>query len=319
MRKAALECAATTSRGYLGLPVLETDSIALFRDSFFRPQRPVILPRGLYLDYPAASRWFSFPRTHPVLDPHASNGIGLNYEYLGPFGDCQVPLELTTYDSKSTTCFERAYKPLSLFLEWTRLAQSCSAEGRPSLRLYLAQCQIIDLPSTLRDDLPTPSYVAQSGKGDIYDTNIWLGIAPTYTPLHRDPNPNLFVQLAGSKCIRLLPPDSGLDAFKRARERAGLGYSGERAPHRGEEMMQGQEKEALEHETWDGKVLDSSSDQNGIDGTDAGYHATVNAGDAIFIPRGWWHSIKGVGDGVTASVSHISKSRSYATVGLSDF
>jgi len=29
----------------------------------------------------------------------------------------------------------------------------------------------------------------------------------------------------------------------------------------------------------------------------------VSPGDALFIPKGWWHSIKSVGIGVTASVN----------------
>jgi hypothetical protein len=33
-----------------------------------------------------------------------------------------------------------------------------------------------------------------------------IGHPPTYTPLHRDPNPNIFVQLAGEKVVRLLAP-----------------------------------------------------------------------------------------------------------------
>jgi ribosomal protein L16 Arg81 hydroxylase len=35
----------------------------------------------------------------------------------------------------------------------------------------------------------------------------------------------------------------------------------------------------------------------------SGYEAHLEAGDGLFIPKGWWHSIKGVGEGVTASVS----------------
>lgn len=34
-----------------------------------------------------------------------------------------------------------------------------------------------------------------------------------------------------------------------------------------------------------------------------GSQATLNSGDGLFIPRGWWHSIVGVGSGVTGSVS----------------
>ncbi|KAF3492006.1 uncharacterized protein GIQ15_01523 [Arthroderma uncinatum] len=294
---------------YLPLDALGQDSVALFRESYFKLQRPVILPRGLFRDYRAASRWFS-----PLSTP-STPCSGLNYPYLEPYGDCYVPLELTIPDGKNGNIFERAHKPLSLFLQWTRSVQSLppadTDESCPIPRLYLAQCQLIDLPSSLRDDFPTPSYVTQAGKGDIYDTNIWVGMAPTYTPLHRDPNPNLFMQLAGSKRVRLLAPDTGRGVFAEVREKlassqAGHGHS---SAIRGEEMMKGAENQLLDRAVWGSSeqckeesvpTVESNSPGNQ---SENGYDAVLHAGDALFIPTGWWHSIKGVGQGVTASVN----------------
>lgn len=36
-----------------------------------------------------------------------------------------------------------------------------------------------------------------------------------------------------------------------------------------------------------------------------GYEAKLAAGDALFIPQGWWHSVRGVGQGLTGSVSSV--------------
>jgi hypothetical protein len=156
-------------------------------------------------------------------------------------------------------------------------------------RLYLAQCQLGDLPHHLRKDVPTPDIVIKAGKGDVYDANLWMGIAPTYTPLHRDPNPNLFLQLAGKKVVKLFPPDVGASIFAEVQERLGRN-----APNafRGEEMMQGAERELLEREIWGQNY--SREDE---------FEAVVGHGEALFIPLGWWHSIKGVGKGVSASVN----------------
>lgn len=68
---------------------------------------------------------------------------------------------------------------------------------------------------------------------------------------------------------------------------------------RGEEMMMGPERSELERAVW-GPQADIGDD-NG-----RGFEVTVGRGDALFIPKGWWHSIKSVGMDITASVSFSS-------------
>jgi hypothetical protein len=63
------------------------------------------------------------------------------------------------------------------------------------------------------------------------------------------------------------------------------------ASFRGEEMMDGPEKDALVEIVWGDEV------------GGGGYEARVGPRDALFIPKGWWHSIKSVGSEVTASVN----------------
>ncbi|KAK2741076.1 hypothetical protein FQN55_008480 [Onygenales sp. PD_40] len=266
--------------------------ISTFRDSYFTPQLPVLLSRGHFNQLPAIQKWFSQPGSSSAV-------ASLDYSYLQKYSDCPVPLELTTSTAGDTT-FRRLHAPLDLFLKWTKTATRTSNPGPITTSLYLAQCQLLDLPPLLRADIPTPPLVSTAGRGDIYDTNIWIGIPPTYTPLHRDPNPNLFVQLAGRKVVRLLAPQTGLGVFQRVRERIAREHgelSGGGASFRGEEMMQGVEREALENEVWGDEG--SAIGEGGIDG----FEAELDAGDGIFIPMGWWHSIKGVGEGVTASVN----------------
>jgi len=127
-----------------------------------------------------------------------------------------------------------------------------------------------------------------SSPRNIYDTNIWLGTPPTYTPLHKDPNPNLFVQLASNKIVRLFRPDVGASIFHDVRRKIGSQAS---PVFRGEEMMQGPERELLEAAVWD-----CAADTNG-------FEVVVKPGDALFIPQGWWHSVKSVNLDVTASVN----------------
>jgi hypothetical protein len=251
----------------------------------------VIFPHGQFRNLPAFERWFQFPQSE-------SNASRLNTAYLKQHGaEALVPLELTQPSSESgenEINFRQFHAPLGLFLQWMRTAEE---QPQPT-RLYLAQCQLLDLPQVLRDDFPTPDLVLQTGKGDVYDTNVWIGYPPTYTPLHRDPNPNLFVQFAGRKTVRLLGPNDGQALFASVRRQLGKSGNREAAAIRGEDMMQGRERILLEEAVWGDKVDTTSPGHRSI-----GYEAHLEAGDGMFIPKGWWHSIKGVGEGVTASVS----------------
>ena len=145
--------------------------------------------------------------------------------------------------------------------------------------LYIAQSPLGSLPLPLQQDVPTPDLVQHAGKGDIYGTSVWMGLEPTYTPLHRDPNPNLFCQLCGFKSIRLLPPSSGTSVFMAAQKKAGaLSFS----PRLGVEMMTGLQRDALDDAVW-GPDAPANVEQ-----------AILQPGDAMFIPKGWWHSVKSV-------------------------
>ncbi|KAL8673235.1 MAG: hypothetical protein Q9168_002347 [Polycauliona sp. 1 TL-2023] len=196
-----------------------------------------------------------------------------------------IPLELTDGE----TSFDRAEAPFSIFLDWAEQAKT----ERSQQRLYVAQAPLNRLPKPMQDDLPTPDLVTKTGKGDVYDASIWLGVAPTYTPLHRDPNPNLYLQLAGRKVIRLLEPDAGQGVFEGVQVALGCGCKTS-SKFRGEEMMKGQERRQLEARIW--------SDGNREDGEgNVGFEVALEAGESMFIPQGWWHSVKSIGRECTGS------------------
>ncbi|KAJ5570408.1 uncharacterized protein N7459_009838, partial [Penicillium hispanicum] len=295
---------ASTPCPYRPLETLPDPSLDTFRQQCFVPEQPAVLPRSQFRDLPALRHWF----LHSPSQQHVASKESptrLNLEYLQKHAaNAFVPLEFTEVaasnsNSNDTTdhnavSFRQFHAPLTLFLDWMRVAETAPQ----SSRLYLAQCQLFDLSPELRQDFPTPDLVAQAGKGDIYDTNVWIGHPPTYTPLHRDPNPNLFVQLAGQKIVRLLAPKEGQALFSATRRRLGKSGDREAAAFRGEEMMQGQERALLDEVVWGIPI--SAGSEGGT-----GYEACLGAGDGLFIPKGWWHSIKGVGEGVTASVSQL--------------
>jgi hypothetical protein len=215
----------------------------------------------------------------------------LDDAYLSPFGDTLLPTELThrpnTVSQQPTTAFTRTPAPLALFLAYARLHTLHTPQ-----HLYIAQAPLSALPQALQADLPVPQLILEAGKGDIYDTSLWLGVAPTVTPLHRDPNGNLLVQIVGRKRVRLLAPRLGEEVLKDVREVVGRGCGGGRV--RGDEMMVGEEREGLERVVWE-EFGESCGKGEALE-------AEMNAGDGLFIPHGWWHAVRGVGVGLTGSV-----------------
>jgi hypothetical protein len=251
----------------------------------FEGKAPIVL-KQYFNDFPAISRWFE-----PISPSSRDEGHQEpNYDYLGAYGSTIVPLELTrSMVSESagqplSTTFERFEAPIQLLLEYLKLEQQDL-----STRLYLAQCPLENLHPEMKNDLPTPNILSRWGKGDVYGSSLWMGRPPTRTPLHRDPNPNIFVQLAGKKVVRLMQPDAGQELYMRAR--AGVGH----ANMRGEEMMVGEESDRLEEAVWRENALEEWHTQ--------GWEATLERGDSLYIPLGWWHSVRGVGKGVNCSVS----------------
>jgi Cupin-like domain len=309
---------------YTSPDILADENIGHFRQGYFQAEKPAVLRSAdLCLKLPAYSRWFLETASNHSQGEKKGVQVQLNYDYISKYGDVLVPLELTSSPSKSeeikndvdacinNTQFERFQAPLSMFLNWTAAADR--QKGAPTnanmntnnnnnnTQIYLAQCHLEDLPPQLQSDFhPTPSLVSQTGKNDVYATNLWIGAPPTYSPLHKDPNPNLFVQLAGLKHVRLLSPSAGLQVFARVQQEmmnttTNDGFS---ATFRGNEMMQGSERLLLERAVWGHSSSSSSTDAQ----NQARYDVILERGDSLFIPKGWWHSIKGVGEGITASV-----------------
>ncbi|KAF4971108.1 hypothetical protein FSARC_1999 [Fusarium sarcochroum] len=177
--------------------------------------------------------------------------------------------------------FFQFHAPLRLLIKALAFNQVQSQEGQEPLELYIAQSSLTDLPPALQEDVPTPELVQRVGKGDVYNSSVWLGTEPTYTPLHRDPNPNIFCQLCSNKVIRLMAPRVGDILFSQVQRRI---QKQSNSRIRTEEMMQGDEREALYDAVWGAGPLPTGT-----------YEADLGPGDALFIPNGWWHSVKSKG------------------------
>jgi Cupin-like domain len=291
------------------VPRLLSWDIEQFQERAFFPAKPYRLPVQANQILPASQQWFIHD-SNPSFDLKESlpESSELRTSFWSQHENALVPLELTsTSDASaglfSTTSFHRGEAPLRMLLTYLGNAlspASSSLQGEHSI--YLAQCSLRSLPETLQADVPTPPLVLKSGKGDIYDSSLWLGRPPTYTPLHRDPNPNLFLQLAGKKVVRLFPPEIGDAIFEEVQEQLCGGPKNtdavsSSAAFRGEEMMAGPERNLLHQAVWEDDEALSVLTRKYV------RQAEIGIGEALFIPKGWWHSVKGVGRGITASAN----------------
>jgi hypothetical protein len=205
-----------------------------------------------------------------------------------------TPIHTNNTSSEEETFFLRFDAPLALLCAALEFNNTAQHHHPPLSELYIAQASLSLLPEALQSDLPTPALVQQAGKGDVYSSSIWLGLEPTYTPWHRDPNPNLFCQLCGEKVVRLLPPRQGEALFRAVQARLLLGHGqvgAESARIRGEEMMQGLERRVLKEAVW-GRGKEDRDETMRRDMV----QAAVGPGDVLFIPLGWWHSVRSGGE-----------------------
>ncbi|KAK5453142.1 hypothetical protein LTR20_010908 [Exophiala xenobiotica] len=314
------------------VPLLSSWNPDEFETRAFVPAFPARLPRSAAHIPPACSKWFihdhnvdyDFITTPTGCDDNLSipQSSELRTSFWSDHESTIVPLELTSskgsFDGEES--FHRVEAPLKVLLAYLSRPQPQPHPQRapPSEHssIYLAQCDLTSLPESITNDIPSPPLVvtrSPSGriKGDIYASSLWLGRPPTYTPLHRDPNPNLFIQLAGRKLLRLLPPEVGdaiyddvqkeLSSPLHQNRGSGSGSGSGSTTIRGEEMMAGPEKIALHAAIWPDDDHTTSRYAQVL--STYGLETEVSLGDALFIPRGWWHSVKGVGEGITASVN----------------
>lgn len=281
---------------------LESWDLESFRSEAFNTHTPVLLPRDPSHTPPACRKWFihnnDLTYNFEKSDPPSSSELLISF--WSDHETTLVPLELTTTEASSAnrSTFHRCEAPLRLLLTYLAdpaINHNTGGESASTSSIYLAQCPLTSLPASLQLDLSTPTLVTGAGSGSIYASSLWLGRPPTYTPLHRDPNPNLFVQLAGRKTVRLLPPQVGEAIFEHVQER--IGRYGMSSRVRGEEMMTGNERTILHNAIWEVESETAALVRR------YGLEGNVGMGEALFIPTGWWHSVKGVGRGITASAN----------------
>uniref|UniRef100_A0A914VLL8 JmjC domain-containing protein n=1 Tax=Plectus sambesii TaxID=2011161 RepID=A0A914VLL8_9BILA len=130
---------------------------------------------------------------------------------------------------------------------------------------YLAQHRLFTQIPHLLSAVIVPDYcLLLCEREEDVDLNIWFGPAQTVSPLHTDPRHNLFCQVVGRKFIRLIPP---CDSDKVYANEDGILTNTSRV---------------VDAEHWDERAFPLFAQAQHFD-------CIVNAGEALFIPKGWWH------------------------------
>ncbi|SCV73162.1 BQ2448_7087 [Microbotryum intermedium] len=192
---------------------------------------------------------------------------------------------------------------------------------------YLAQHDIFRQIPELRNDILIPDLVFSSPpehspdfaeyaapkNDDGYVLNAWLGPKAAFSPAHTDPYYNCYAQIVGSKWIWVAPPScsSAMSAF-------GLSSS---APTTSTDNLNlndepasgGEHEDEDEQKTNHSHLLTNTSrvDVSSPDTYDQAFkeqvvpfakQAVLRTGDVLFLPPGWWHSLKGLEPSFSVSI-----------------
>ncbi|EPQ52374.1 Clavaminate synthase-like protein [Gloeophyllum trabeum ATCC 11539] len=147
--------------------------------------------------------------------------------------------------------------------------------GQWSGAAYVSQLNIDEIPPLKADvQLPIPHAPDLAAP-----PNLWIGSADTYTPIHRDIlGHNLLFQVLGSKVVRVFPPS----------EKPFL-YISEEPWLRNTSLI------PFDH------GFDADRWPRFREGVKVWYEATIEPGDAVFIPKGWYHSVRALEESISVN------------------
>ena len=246
---------------------------------YFEKQCPVVL-RGLnsYSSCKAYEEWSDVEYLRMKVGADTSCEVEIMDSSLG--GGLGYA---SSTSKKSTIAFGDYCDYLVLAKRQYENDNTSNGESMPTI-IYLAQNEVFhglrgdyDVPSFCED----PSY--KIGRGSLDYQMIWIGPAGCLSPLHFDPLSNIFMQYVGTKRFFLYPSTQEIengsihDCF----------YAGGNGQYNTSQV---------DIEKPDLNLYPKFQD------APQPYFTTVGPGDALFIPKQWWHHVRSLEHSVSLNI-----------------
>ncbi|CAM8998116.1 unnamed protein product [Rhodiola kirilowii] len=177
-----------------------------------------------------------------------------------------------------STCKQHLQEKQAKLADCSEMERKESAEASAPLfgdardQIYLAQVPIVNTENddsvqlaVLRSDIDMPVFVQTK---DMASINMWMNNAQSRSSSHYDPNHNLLCIVAGCKQVSLWPPSASPMLYP-------MPLYGEASNH----SSVGLEKPDYTVHTRAEHLMEYSE------------KVTLEAGDALFIPEGWYHQV----------------------------
>lgn len=134
--------------------------------------------------------------------------------------------------------------------------------------IYMAQN---DLFPEIQQQIEIPDFCESVGEGKLYSTMVWMGPYGCVSPLHYDPLDNVLLQYVGQKIVYLCAPNSPVQAGAEGNQK-------NTSPLDPEQVIA------------DGGTVDLGFQE-----------ATLYPGDALYIPKKWYHHVRTIETSVSVN------------------
>ncbi|CAL1700608.1 unnamed protein product [Somion occarium] len=196
-------------------------------------------------------------------------------------------------------------EPLTEQMPMAEFLSKLSPENNPSGEVHYLQSQNGNLRASsaqisefesLLEDVPPHLHWCTDALDTLPDAvNLWIGDSRSVTSIHSDPYENIYSVIRGSKTFTLLPPTEGWCMNERTYPHATYERSAESSS-----LVMVPSPPSTPPIRWS-SVIDPNA-PHALPLEAHPIHITVNAGESLYLPAGWWHYVQQ--SGVTIAVNY---------------